>query len=181
MSDKIGAGRPTLYDEEFHIKLLHDTFINGDAQAYFCAQAGICGKTFNNWVNKNKNFKQAYDKCLEIGEAGSLRKAKDPGMNFNFNSWKFIHLNQFVFPKRKRAFKSKDKTIDGKFRSLWRALSNGYITPQEYGQLIGAIIAESKSKQPEDQKNTHDLTGLSDWTIKVINAVIQGKKVTIEE
>lgn len=181
MSDKSGAGRPTLYDEEFHIKLLYDVFENGDAQADFCAAAGICGKTFSNWVNKNKNFKEAYDKCLEIGESRSLRKAKYPTDNFNFNAWKFIHLNQFIFPRRKRAFKSKDKTIEGKFNSLWKLLANNYITPQEYSQLIGAIIAESKSKQPEDKQSAHDFTGVPDWAIKVFNAVIQGKKVTIEE
>lgn len=181
MTKKHPGGRPTGYDEDYHIKLLYEVFNSGGSRAHFCAEAEICGGTFNRWKNMYKNFRKAYEKCLQVGEAMSLRKLDNPPEKFNFPAWKFRHLNQYIFPHRRKAFNLKENTVEGKLKALWKSLRDGYLTPGEYSQLVGAVLAEGAKAASKEGTANFSFKGVSDEAIKAYMAVMSGKKVKIEE
>ena len=118
------VGRPSDYNELFHIKLLYETFMNDEGIAAFCADANISVKTFHNWKRKYKNFRKAYHICLPKGARQSERKAQLGGKDFNFQSWKFIHMNRYreiyqTVPK------AKSNSIEDMCIAAWKGFQKG--------------------------------------------------------
>lgn len=188
-------GRPADYDADVHIDLLYDTFDSGGGIVKFCAEANICVKTFHNWKKKHKEFRDAYNLCLPKGAARSEDHAILQGKDLNFQAWSFIHKNRFgqLYKKLPR---SKDKSTNGKCNSAYKALELGYITAQEYNQIMSGVTSELKikelelrnkelelkAKELEQQRHPQiDVRAITDEQIKIYMAFMAGKKVVVVE
>jgi len=54
------------YKQKLHNRMLEEVISNDGFVATFCAKAGICRKTFYNWLDKYKTFRRTYDRAVEV-------------------------------------------------------------------------------------------------------------------
>jgi transposase-like protein len=194
MKDK--GGCPTLYNPRVHLKLLESIYSQGEGIIQFCADAGICQKTFYNWRKKHKKFRALHKKCLPMGAAASERNALAQGKDINYQLWYFIHHSRFR-DLYKKLPKLRDRTLEGKLKSAWKGLERGSLSPQEFTQVTTGIMSQLKIKELElknrelelkaeelklqKKRDSVDLSDVSDEVLKVFMAVKEGKKVRIVE
>lgn len=185
------GGRPTKYNKEKHIQLLHDIFSSGRGVMGFCADALIDRKTFYNWLKQYKEFKEAYDIVINIAgdkwERWPIEALKLGA--FNYQYWHLIMRNRFHYSGINIP-ESAENSTQGKFESAWKGLTNGSLTPSEYNQTVNGIMAELKAKELElkakelelrqkelenQSKSNSDVSWMTDEMIKGLMLMKEGK------
>ena len=53
------------YNSDVHPGLLMDLFEQGLGKPSFCKEIGICGRTFDRWIDRHEDFKEAFDIGIE--------------------------------------------------------------------------------------------------------------------
>lgn len=137
------TGNTTKYDEEKHIGLLVDVFIEGNDIAAFCSEALISKPTFHNWRKKHKKFKDCYDIMINFAECiwekmPLMQETKD----INYHYWFMVMKNRFGYGKT-RFEVPEDKSPLDIIDTILVALGNGELTIQEAAQL--ASLAREKA------------------------------------
>jgi hypothetical protein len=127
------SGQPTKYDEKKHIGILFDVFKEGKDLAAFFNRASIGKKTFYNWLEAHKEFKEAYEAAVYLAqEIWEDYPKHDP--DFNFPYWSIIMRNRFGYGKPKVRI-AKDATPLARIDAIWDGLEEGELSTQEATQL----------------------------------------------
>ena len=147
----ITSGKPTKYDKDKHIPLLYSIFSEGEGVAAFCAESLISKKTFFNWLDANKEFREAYDVVLNLSERKWLKYPLEKEISYPY--WQTIMRNKFGYNKSKFKF-TDDKTPLSIVDSILKGLENGEITAQEASQIANLALTKANIKASESIDNT---------------------------
>jgi len=130
------GGQPTKYKQEKHIGLLFDIFSKGEGVMAFCADAAISRSTFFLWLQKHKEFKEAYDIAINIaGRQWEAYPLKNSG--FNFPYWSMIMRNRFGYGRSR--FKLSDKkTAAEMMQAAKEHLDEDMITVNDYTSIVNS-------------------------------------------
>ena len=158
MSQSLISGQPSkrrnqsTFNPDVHIPLLERIFVGGEGVMAFCAEARISRMTFFRWLKQFSEFKECYD--IAINQAGRLWEAYPMevlkrGQAFNYQYWHLIMRNRFAYSGICFPLKSDHKTPEGKFTSAWDALRDGYLTAQDYKNIVEGIVGELRAQELE--------------------------------
>ena len=137
-----------------YIALIIDVFTRGDGLPHFLADVHCCKKTFYNWIDRYKSFKEAYAVALIKGEAFWLSRLQENVCNpdFNLNAAKFILSNRFgVTSNRKQRIKWLDsKDLIGSFDKLMKQLKDDDASVHELKDSISLLLSLADLKEREE-------------------------------
>lgn len=149
---RIINGLEVKYDKNIHIPMLIEVFDKGLDIAAFCSNAEISSRCFHLWVQKHKEFKEAYEIAREIAHAWWSNQAKmslvmHQGASFDTKLWSIIMRNRFGHTEHRKVKVSsllKAKTFSEQFQCIIKELSEGTITTKEAGELVGTIATGAR-------------------------------------
>ncbi len=148
------------YDKDKHPDELIKTFTDGDYYAQFCADHDIGERTFFEWLDKHKEFADAYEVAKMKGRAWWERRGKT-GLsqeNFSATAWSMTMRNRFGYTEHRRVgVKGLDKAKDAlaKMLLLEGEVSKGNLTGAELSHLSGLI--ESGVRVSQNTKMEEDI------------------------
>lgn len=162
---RIINGLEIKYDKDIHIKMLIESFETGQDIAAFCSKAEISSRCFHLWVQKHKEFKEAYEIAREIAHSwwadqGQAALLLCQGTSFDTKLWSIIMRNRFGHTEHRRVKVSslkRAKTFSDQFQCIVNELSEGNITTKEAGELVGAIATGARIDEVtklQDKVNT---------------------------
>lgn len=162
------TGHDIKYNKKQHLALLIDALAQMKGIEYFCAEAGICKKTFHRWLKKYPDFKKAYDLGLPRGESvwSSIPFSKK-GRDINVLAWRLIGQNRYGFGKA-RIDSSANLGFAAKCLALQDALNEGEIDAQGYATIMSGYVTELKGKildktlSKGKDKDTPDISNMSE-------------------
>lgn len=131
------SGKPTKYNKDIHIPLLIKCFIKGHSVRQFCARALITERTFYNWLNDHREFKNCYDVALNFAaDFWESLPFKNP--EFNYPYLQAVLRNRFGFGKSKLKLKDKKSPVEI-VDAIQEGLSDQTINIQDIKTLIELI------------------------------------------
>lgn len=146
------VGQPTKYDKEKHIGILFDVFKEGKGLAAFFNAASIGKRTFYNWLEVHKEFKEAYEASVYLAQEIWEDYPKNHP-DFNFPYWSTIMRNRFGYGKSK-VRTAKDVTPLARMNAIWDGLEEGELSGQEAAQLSSVATAHYNilTRQPPESE-----------------------------
>ncbi len=140
------TGKLTKYNKGKHLPLLIDVLGQMKGIESFCAEAGICKKTFHTWLHTYPEFKRAYDLGLPRGESvWSSIPFSTKGRDINVLAWRLIGQNRYGFGKA-RINSPANLAFSSKCIALQDALNEGNIDAQSYATIMSGYVTELKGK-----------------------------------
>lgn len=148
--------RPSKYRTEMCDQLI-SMMKTGDSKTHFCAEHYISDKTFDSWMQKHEEFKEAYAVALRHSEKWWQNIAKkhiihaNNGTILNSVAWSMNMRNRFRWTEH-RVLKveglKEAPTLGKKFEVVMHKIENGCLTPSEISCLndtlsVGLKIVEA--------------------------------------
>lgn len=150
------AGRPPIYDPEFHpgniIKLMGD---EGFTAVEVAKEWGITTRTIMQWVKDHKEFSHAYTRAREYCAAWYLRQGRrglytQDGVRFDSRllamMLKCSGVNMDEREVKLLGF-GKAKTFSEKAGVICKAMANGKVTPKEAQNMVDVIAVSAKIEE----------------------------------
>lgn len=150
-------GQPTKYKDNMPEDLIA-VMSKGGSRADFCAKHSISYKTFDLWLAKHKELRDAYDIAIVKSETHWQKIAEDHVTHgkdtnqLNTTAWSMNMRNRFGWtPERKVAVPGFDKakSFDKKFEVLAKQLAGGGLTSAEFISLSSALATGAKIAEME--------------------------------
>ena len=168
------SGKPTKYDKEKHIGLLFNVFNQGKGLAAFFNAASIGKKTFYDWLEAHKEFKEAYEAAVSLAqEIWEDYPKNDPA--FNIPYWSIIMRNRFGYGKSK-VRTPKDATPLARMDAIWNGLEEGELSAQEATQLSSVanthaniLVNQKQGTEPFELETKEEIMAKVYAIQKVIN------------
>jgi hypothetical protein len=144
------GGNPTKYDKEKHIGLLFNVFKEGKGLAAFFNAASIGKRTFYDWLEAHKEFKEAYEAAIYFSQEIWEDYPKN-NPDFNFPYWSTIMRNRFGYGKTRVKIVKDAKPLD-RMDAIWKGLEEGELSTQEATQLGSLVTIQDNilKNQPQE-------------------------------
>ncbi len=143
----MGYATPTKYTEKMPGQLV-EMFKRGESRAHFCSKHSISSRTFKVWLDKHKEFSEAYEIAKEKAQEWFLNKAmahieeeqdpEAPTTKLNTTLWSMIMRNRFDFTEHRKLKVpglAKAKNFVEQLQAILQELANGNLTASEATQL----------------------------------------------
>ncbi len=150
------SGRPTLYNEKKHIRLLYKVFACGESIYAYVDEALITRQTFYNWLKEHEKFKDAYDVALCIGARQFEKYPVTNPENFNFPYWSTVMKNRYQYYKTRIETKAND-TPKNRIEAVWEGVSNGTLSIQEASQLGSLAVTQANIENGTTQDTSNNV------------------------